>query len=38
MRNHGLITGWRIFGVLSKRMEIIVDPSGIGILVSTVSR
>jgi len=37
-RNHGLITGWRIFGVLSNRMETIVDPSGLGLLVSTVSR
>jgi hypothetical protein len=37
-RNHGLITGWRNFGVLSKRMEAIVDPNESGFLVSTVSR
>jgi hypothetical protein len=38
LRNHGLITGWRILGVLSNRMETIVCPSVLGFLVSTVSR
>jgi hypothetical protein len=38
LRNHGLITGWRIFGVLSNSMETIAGPNEIGDLICTVSR
>jgi hypothetical protein len=38
LRNHGLITGWRILLFLSKRMETIVGSDEIGRLICTVSR
>jgi hypothetical protein len=38
MRNHGLITRWKFLCDLSSCMATIVDPSGLGLLVSTVSR
>jgi hypothetical protein len=30
MRNHGLITGWRILGTLSNRLETIAGLTGLG--------
>jgi hypothetical protein len=38
LRNHGLITGWRILLFLSKCMKTIVGSDEIGRLICTVSR
>ncbi len=37
-RNHGLITGWKIIGVLSNRRETIASSNWTRNLISTVSR
>ena len=37
-RNHGLITGWRILGILSNTMENMVGTRRLELLTSTVSR
>jgi hypothetical protein len=37
-RNHGLITGWRISGILSNPMEDMVGTRRLELLTSTVSR
>src|SRR3989442_794633 len=37
-RNHGLITGWKIIGVLSNRRETIASSDWTRNLISTVSR
>ncbi len=38
MRNHGLITGWRILAILSIRMKDMVGTWGLEPQTSTVSR